>query len=190
MERPSDWRSSGSPWNTPKNRAPSPASSAASSSVITDIDASIVQYGAGHASVPGAEPGGGLVGLGVAVDVRLRIGERQQDHRRVEQRLATGSVRRRDRRQRDVPETRGLIALEHDEVPALRLRRRSARERRVDEIVEQADWQRLVTERPGHPPPAHDVGELGHARHPVGREMRHAQRSAGVTSRAISAGRA
>ena len=53
---PSARRSSRSPLNTPKNSAPSPASSAASSIVITDIDASTVQYGAGQASVPEPSP--------------------------------------------------------------------------------------------------------------------------------------
>ena len=52
----SAWRSSRSPRNTPKNSAPSPTFSAASSSVITDIDASIVQYGTGQASVPAPRP--------------------------------------------------------------------------------------------------------------------------------------
>ena len=53
---PSRCRSSRSPRNTPKNSAPRPASSAASSIVITDIDASIVQYGTGHASGPAPRP--------------------------------------------------------------------------------------------------------------------------------------
>ena len=50
------WRSRRSPLNTPKNSAPSPTSSAASSSVITAIALSIVQYGAGHACVPAPSP--------------------------------------------------------------------------------------------------------------------------------------
>ena len=53
---PSARRSWRSPLNTPKNNAPSPTDSAASSNVITDIDASTVQYGAGQASVPLPSP--------------------------------------------------------------------------------------------------------------------------------------
>ena len=59
---PNESRSSGSPWKTPNSRAPNPASSAANSSVMIDIDASIVQYGAGHASVPAPRPVAALSG--------------------------------------------------------------------------------------------------------------------------------
>jgi hypothetical protein len=47
---PSVRRSSRSPRKMPKNRAPRPTDSAASSIVITDIEASTVQYGTGQAS--------------------------------------------------------------------------------------------------------------------------------------------
>ena len=59
---PQPWRS----MNTPKNNAPSPTDSAASNNVITDIEASTVQYGAGQASVP-LPTRRFLVGLGVAL---------------------------------------------------------------------------------------------------------------------------
>ncbi len=51
---PSALRNARSPRKIPKNRAPSPTSSAASG--ITDIEVSTVQYGAGQASVPGPGP--------------------------------------------------------------------------------------------------------------------------------------
>ena len=53
---PSAWRSWRSPLEHAEEQRPEPGASAASSIVITDIDASTVQYGAGHASGPAPSP--------------------------------------------------------------------------------------------------------------------------------------
>ena len=160
---PSACRSSRSPRNTPKNSAPRPRSSAASSIVITDIDVSIVQYGTGQASGPAPSPVCDLVGLGVAVGVGLGVGERQGDHRRARAAAANGTSRA-GRRQRDVPEDRGVVALEHDEVPTLRLAGARCPRRRGRRMSSSNRWvDRVGLERPRHPPMSHDLGELGHA---------------------------
>ena len=126
VERPTSRRSSASPWKTPNNRAPNPASSAASSSVMIDIDASIVQYGAGHASVPAPRPVAALSGseyrstyaCGSANGNRIAGASSSPCH------LKPRAPRDR---QRDVPETSGLIALQHEQVPTLRFAGAGAR---------------------------------------------------------------
>ena len=59
---PSAARSSSSPWKTPKNSAPRPASSAASSRVMTAKAVSTVQYGTGQASADRPSPVAALSG--------------------------------------------------------------------------------------------------------------------------------
>ena len=112
-----------------------------------------------------AEPACRLVRLRVAVEVRLRVGERQGDHRRVEQ-AGEGEAAALVGRERDVPEPRRLVARQHDEVPALGLAGAGCARGEVDELVEQLVRDRIGPERPRHPPPADDVGEVAQVRAP------------------------
>ena len=64
--------------------------------------------------------------------------------------------------QRDVPEDLGFGALEHHEVPTLRLAGTRCSRREVDETFEIGGVDRCGGERPGHPPMSNDLGELGH----------------------------
>ena len=59
---PSVARRSASPWKTPKNRAPTPWSSAARSRVITEKAVSTVQYGTGQAAAVRPRPVAALSG--------------------------------------------------------------------------------------------------------------------------------
>ena len=144
---PSVRRSCRSPLKTPKNSAPSPSSSAASSRVMhrhRRVDRPVRRRpGVG----PGTQPGRGLVRLGVAVDVGLRVRERQQDHRRVEQPLPLERPASH-RRGGDVPERGGLLTLERNDVPSLRLARRRRPVGERDEPLEGAVGQRIGAVRP------------------------------------------
>ena len=132
--------------------------------VITAIDASTVQYGAGHASGPLPSPVACLVGL--ASSARCRPADRRAAGRSPARRAGAASgTRHAARRQRDVPEAGGLVTFEDDEVPALGLAgaRRPASE--VDQLGRAPPAATgSAVERPGHAPPADDVGELGHGR--------------------------
>ena len=84
----------------------------------------------------GAEAAPCLVGLAVALDVRRRISERQQDHGRVEQTLPTEAVPS-FLRQGVAPETFGIAVPQRDGMPALRLARTRRPRRQLDEVLEQ-----------------------------------------------------
>jgi hypothetical protein len=109
----------------------------------------------------GAQTGLCLVRLGVAGHVGLRIGERQRDHRGVQQPLPAERVAL-DRRQRDVPEQRRLLAFEHHEVPPLGLAGARCPCGEFHQAFEHPGVERAVVERPGHAPGSDDVGEFRH----------------------------
>ena len=96
-----------------------------------------------------------LVRLGVAIQVRLRVGQRQGDHRRVEE-AGEGEPESLVSRERDVPESRRFVAGQHDEVPTLGLAGARRPRCEIDEVVEQLERDWIAAERPGHPPPADD----------------------------------
>ena len=108
-----------------------------------------------------SEPDKRATGLGVTLHVGPRVGQRDGDHRGVEQPLPAERAPPH-RRQRDVPEPSRLRSLQHHEVPALRLAGAGGPRRQLDELGEQIRRHRPVVEGPRHPPPAHDLGELGH----------------------------
>ena len=133
---PSAWRSSRSPRNTPKNSAPSP-------SVLgrqehrhhrhRGVDRSSTAPATRRCRRRGRSPACRARSSARCTPAGRRAGG---DHRRIEQALPAERAAPH-RRQRDVPEPRRLGALEHDEVPALRLAGARRARAEVDELVEQ-----------------------------------------------------
>ena len=152
---------------------PSPSSSAASSSIITDdrgVDRP-VRHRPGVGRRP--RPVAALSGSRVAVDVGLGVGERQGDHRGVEQPLPA-ERRRAARRQGDVPEPGRSRRPRARRSPALGVAgaRCPAAPGRRSAVEQLGGVDRPWVEGPDHPPAADDLGELGMA---VGRSAARAE---------------